>query len=87
MQPIYSFHQVLLRNTPYHDKVQMVSFITAIEISVRTCSYLRLTHTRTNQHTNKKQTNPMTHAYSYRPPQIYMLTLYHVWLSQTFEKV
>ena len=37
-------------------KLKGFSFITVVDINVRNFSYLRLTHTRTKQHTNK-QTN------------------------------
>ena len=69
MQPNHSFHQVVLRNTPHlcilHDKeVQMISFITAVEINVHNF-HLHLTRgQRTKQHT-KKQTQWHMHTPTY----------------------
>ena len=67
MQPNHSFHQVVLRNTPYlcilHDdkEVQIINFITAVEINVHNF-HLHLTRGQTNK-TAHKETNTMAHAY------------------------
>ena len=64
-------------------KLHMFPFITAVEINVRKNAHLRFTHTRTIQHTNKLNDTRI----DLQAPRKHMLTMYHVRLGQTVEKV